>query len=322
MHKLKSLATGNFVCFLLLLLCPVASFSQELSESEKEIISYQNTIRLVNKAIEEGRPSDFYLQDNADSRVSFSPPVDVINTDGLVVKPAPGISPPVEVINTDGLVVKPAPGIINLGSFNPAPADCSLFDVWDDGRGICNRFFSHVEAERHYDAALATVAEANKGRDACLNEFAQYKNDQGQEPILPPTSGVKGCEQILQVEGNRDFIYKQSAPIRQAAAGSPITGFRQEPTLIMNVNISSKGRIPILDSNGDQIVSCPWATADGHRGGRARCTAKTPDVRRKAIANTGSPSILFKVNATQCVLVPDAGRCVNSTKGQCDRLIQ
>jgi hypothetical protein len=197
---------------------------------------------------------------------------------------------------------------------------CTMFDVWGNS-GICNRFPSHVEAEQHYDACFNTVEQFMPKLDSCLNELEQIKNDQDKEPIIPPSTGVKGCDEILQITPDKNFIYKQSAPIRESAIGSPIIGFRQEPTLIMNEDISSKGQIPVLDSSGKQLFTCPWATATGHKGGRARCTVKTSDVRRKAIANTGSPSILFKVNPNQCVLVPDAGRCVNSVKGQCDRLI-
>lgn len=234
-------------------------------------------------------------------------------------KPAPQIGPALETINIDNLIVKPAPGILII---NPAPASCNGFEVWA-GRGVCNQFNSHQEAEQHYSACQATVNQFLPKLDSCLNELEQKKNDENKDPIVPPfqESGVKGCNEILEINPNRNFIYKQSAPIRAGAAGSPITGFRQEPTLIMNVDISSKGQIPVLDSSGKQLFTCPWATAIGHKGGRARCTTKTSDVRRKAIANTGSPSILFKVNPTQCVLVPDAGLCVNSVKGQCDRLI-
>jgi hypothetical protein len=147
-----------------------------------------------------------------------------------------------------------------------------------------------------------------------------------QDPTTPPAnedSGpVVGCPQVISVSsGNRSFIYKQSAPLRAPGHG-PIIGFRQEPTLIMNINISSRGTIPVLDIRGNVLARCPWATADGHSGGRARCSVQTSGIRQAAIRNTGSPSILFKVNPNQCVQVPDAGLCVNSVKGQCDRLIR
>lgn len=253
-----------------------------------EMVYYRMIIALHDRAIREGRAPDYYVN-------IFKKQWEVEQVQK----------------NSDALRV--------VKSFEPGCPNG--FEIWGEGTGICNQFVNHQIAEQHYLAAQTTVNEFLPKLDSCLNELSQIKNDQGQEPILPPTSGVKGCDEILKVEDGGKFIYKQSAPIRASAAGSPITGFRQEPTLIMNVDISSKGRIPILDSNGDQIVSCPWASATGHKGGRARCTAKTSDVRRKAIANTGSASILFKVNASQCVLVPDAGRCVGSTKGQCDRLI-
>jgi hypothetical protein len=151
-------------------------------------------------------------------------------------------------------------------------------------------------------------------------------NDDGtfgsQANISAANTSTSFCPEVLNVTEGRRFIYKQSAPLRTGGPGTPIVGYRREPTLIMNVNISSRGQIPIFDTQGNVLTTCPWASAPDHAGGRARCTTQTATVRRQAISNTGSPSILFKVNSRQCVSVPDAGRCYGSVKGLCNQLIQ
>lgn len=129
------------------------------------------------------------------------------------------------------------------------------------------------------------------------------------------------CSRITPAGNASSTIYKQSAPLRSSGVGSPIVGFRQEPTLIMNRNISSRGTKPIYDSKGNRLATCPWATAIGHAGGRFRCTVQTSSLRRAAIRNTKSPAIFFNVTGKSCVSVPDAGRCIGSVKGLCDRLI-
>ena len=129
------------------------------------------------------------------------------------------------------------------------------------------------------------------------------------------------CGRVTDAGNASSTIYKQSAPLRSGGVGTPIVGFRQEPTLIMNRNISSRGTKPIYDSKGNRLATCPWATAIGHAGGRFRCTIQTSTLRRAAIRNTKSPTIFFNVTGKSCVRVPDAGRCVGSVKGQCDRLI-
>ncbi len=142
------------------------------------------------------------------------------------------------------------------------------------------------------------------------------------EPAPPTGGSTSFCSEVLDVRGGGRFIYKQSAPMRQAGIGTPIVGFRKQPTLIMNVNISNRSTSTIFDTRGNAIGRCPWATAHGHSGGRMRCTMETSSLRQTAIRNTGSATVLFKINDRQCVSVPDAGRCNGSVKGLCDRLIQ
>lgn len=249
------------------------------------------------------------------------------------IQPAPSIGPVLETPSMNGIVIKPAPGIINLNNIVvPTPVakpSCSLFDIWGNNSGVCNKFPSHVEAEQHYEACSARVKELDSQLDNCKNDLAECKNDLTLPPVpsaspmpsSPSGSVVPGCAVIANASESR-FIYKQSAPLRGSAPGSPIIGFRREPTLIMNTNISSRGTIPILDGKGATIATCPWATADGHAGGRARCTAQSASVRQAAIKNTNSPTIYFKLNPELCVRVLDAGRCENSSKGLCDTLIQ
>ena len=256
--------------------------------------------------------------------------------------PKPMVGPLLETINTNGLVVGTAGPVINLGADGPVinlgaakpvlvvPTKpvCKLFDIWGNS-GVCNRFPSHVEAEQHYEASLFTIKELNSKLDVCRNDLVECTNDAVLPPIpvpiatpVPPSgTEVPGCNVIANASERR-FIYKQSAPLRASGIGTPIIGFRKEPTLIMNTDISSKGIISILDGKGASIARCPWASASGHAGGRARCSVQTSAVRQAAIKNTGSPTIYFKVSPELCVRVPDAGRCVNSVKGLCTDLIE
>jgi hypothetical protein len=131
----------------------------------------------------------------------------------------------------------------------------------------------------------------------------------------------RACPKVAEVGGQSSTIYKQSAPLRSGGIGSPIVGYRNEPTLIMNSNISSRGTRNIFDSKGNRLGSCPWATADGHSGGRLRCTMQTSSLRRSALKNTRSSAVYFSVTPKLCVRIPDAGRCYGSVKGNCNRLI-
>lgn len=135
--------------------------------------------------------------------------------------------------------------------------------------------------------------------------------------------GVKKvCRKVVSVTDRSKFIYKNSAPVRSGGIGTSIVGFRQEPTLIMNQNISSRGTATIYDAKGMSIGRCPWASAHGHSGGRYRCTMNTGGLRRTAVAKTRSPIGYFKINRTTCVEVPDLGKCYGSVKGLCNRIIR
>lgn len=132
----------------------------------------------------------------------------------------------------------------------------------------------------------------------------------------------KACKKVLSATDRSKFIYKNSAPLRVGGIGSPIRGFREEPTLIMNQNVSSRGTATILDAKGKKIGSCPWASAHGHSGGRYRCTMKTQSLRRSATSSGGKPTGYFKITPTTCVEVPDLGRCYGSVKGLCNRTLR
>ncbi len=131
----------------------------------------------------------------------------------------------------------------------------------------------------------------------------------------------KACPNVLQVGGQSSTIYKNSAPLRSGGIGTPIVGFRREPTLIMNRRFTTSGT-SIFDSAGTRIGGCPWASAHGHAGGRFRCTMQTGSLRGAAVRNTRKANVFFKVNGSTCVEVPDAGRCYGSVKGLCNQLIR
>jgi hypothetical protein len=128
------------------------------------------------------------------------------------------------------------------------------------------------------------------------------------------------CPKVQAAGSESSTIYKQSAPLRAGGIGTPIVGFRKEPTLIFNRRNFAGGRHTIYDSAGNALGSCPVMSAHGHAG-RARCTMQTSSLRRAAIKNTRSARIYFKISKNLCVSVADAGRCIGSVKGLCDRLI-
>lgn len=129
------------------------------------------------------------------------------------------------------------------------------------------------------------------------------------------------CPTSQDVGSQSSTIYKQSAPLRSGGVGTPLVGYRKEPTLIYNKRNFSGSTATIYDSQGNSIARCPHTSAHGHAG-RARCTVQTTTVRRAAVRRTGSPTIYFKVSGRLCVKVPDAGRCVGSVKGLCNQLIK
>jgi len=133
-------------------------------------------------------------------------------------------------------------------------------------------------------------------------------------------SDIAACTKVTTLP-NGSFIYKNSAPLRSGGVGTPLVGYRKEPTLIMNTRLTSSSTV-IYDSKGTKIGSCPWASAHGHAGGRFRCTMQTSALRRTAVKNTGSPVVYFKTKGTQCVEVPDAGKCYGSVKGLCNQIIK
>lgn len=128
------------------------------------------------------------------------------------------------------------------------------------------------------------------------------------------------CPKVQAAGSESSTIYKQSAPLRAGGVGTPLVGYRKELTLIFNKRNFSGGSHTVYDSKGNSLGRCPVVSAHGHAG-RARCTMQTSTVRRAAIRNTRSPRIYFKVSQNLCVSVADAGRCVGSVKGLCDRLI-
>jgi hypothetical protein len=140
--------------------------------------------------------------------------------------------------------------------------------------------------------------------------------------IAAQAQTIASCSAVEDLP-SKNFIYKNAAPLRSGGPGTPLVGFRRQPTLIMN-KVYSRSRTRVYDSQDNLLVTCPWATAHGHAGGRFRCTNSTAILRRKAIKNTGSPTVYFVTNprTTSCARVPDAGRCYGSVKGLCTTRIE
>ena len=132
------------------------------------------------------------------------------------------------------------------------------------------------------------------------------------------------CSSTISVVGNPGLIYKNSAPLRSGGVGTPLVGYRREPTLILVRNLSSRSTGRIFDKAGNAIGSCPWASAHDTYGGRLRCTMSTSGLRKTAVRNTNSAEIYFLIHGKKklCVKIPDAGRCYGSSKGLCSQLIR
>jgi hypothetical protein len=109
------------------------------------------------------------------------------------------------------------------------------------------------------------------------------------------------CPKVQAAGSESSTIYKQSAPLRSGGVGTPLIGYRKEPTLIFNKRNFSGGSQSIYDSKGNVLGSCPVLSAHGHAG-RARCTMQTSSLRRAAIKNTRSPRIYFKISKTSASL--------------------
>lgn len=132
-------------------------------------------------------------------------------------------------------------------------------------------------------------------------------------------AALKACSKIEAV--NQGYIYKNSAPLRSGGPGTPLVGYRKEPTLIMMKRLVLSRTATIYDQKGNNIGSCPWASAHDAPSGRYRCTMSTSGLRSAARRKTGSPRIFFKISSKLCVEIPDAGRCYGSNKGLCTQLI-
>jgi len=140
--------------------------------------------------------------------------------------------------------------------------------------------------------------------------------------VVAQAQTIASCSTVESLP-SKNFIYKTSAPLRSGGPGTPLIGFRRQPTLIMNKSYTRSGT-KVYDSQDNLLVTCPWAGAHGHSGGRFRCTNSTALMRRKALKSTGSPTVYFVTNprTNSCARVPDAGRCYGSVKGECTMLIK
>lgn len=138
---------------------------------------------------------------------------------------------------------------------------------------------------------------------------------------VSPRAAFDQCKNSVLVTSG-GFIYKNSAPIRSGGVGTPLVGYRKQPTLILLRKGYSKSTTTIYSSTGEKIGRCPWASAHDAAGGRYRCTMNTARLRKAAITSAESATIFISVKANTCVEVPDAGRCYGSSKGLCNQLIK
>lgn len=135
--------------------------------------------------------------------------------------------------------------------------------------------------------------------------------------ISPRLSKV--CENVDELGENQ---YKTNSPVRAQFGNnsSPIVRFALNPTLIFVVGNPAKlPRALVYDKSGNLLTSGVKLGCDAP--GRGVCNARykgfetggqdTRSIRQKAIKNTGSPEIFWKVANNLCVRVPDAGRCYN-----------
>lgn len=143
-------------------------------------------------------------------------------------------------------------------------------------------------------------------------------------PTAVPTPDPLGkvCPKLRTLP-DKGFIYKNSAPLRAGGPGTPLVGYRREPSLLgMARGVLSHSGTTIYDGAGKKLGRCPWTTAHGTSSGRYRCTMDTAGLRRKAFRNTKSPAVYFKLVGKTCLKVPDAGKCYGSVKGLCNRIIK
>ena len=142
---------------------------------------------------------------------------------------------------------------------------------------------------------------------------------QSETPTPSPTrSRFPGSATVIELP-NADFIYKNAAPLRSGGIGTPLIGYREEPTLIFRK--SSGGRLGttlIYDAKGNRLSSCPRASAEGYAG-RYRCTNNTRGMCRQARQTGKSKAVFFKVDRNKYVKVPNSGICYGSDKGLCNR---
>ena len=119
--------------------------------------------------------------------------------------------------------------------------------------------------------------------------------------------------------------YKSNSPVRSCSALTcPIARFALNPTIIFTNEVGACGNqaklgsANIYDKAGNLL--CAGAQRLGCAAKRGTCLSRykadetacnTRVVVKKAIRNTGSPEIFWKVAQGTCFRVPDAGKCYN-----------
>lgn len=130
------------------------------------------------------------------------------------------------------------------------------------------------------------------------------------------------CTNIQELGPNQ---YKTNSPIRARNGdnSSGIVRFALNPTIIfIRGNPAKLGRAAVYDKKGNFLTSGMKLGCDAK--GRGVCNSRykgsesapndTRSIRRRAIANTKSPEIFWKVSPNLCIRIADAGRCYNVKK--------
>jgi hypothetical protein len=79
----------------------------------------------------------------------------------------------------------------------------------------------------------------------------------------------------------------------------------------------------LIDAKGGKLTTCgPKPCRDCSQGFRYVCTTGggTNALAKRAKKNGGSYTVYYKVGS-QCVTIPDIGRCKGSVKGLCNQVL-
>jgi hypothetical protein len=133
---------------------------------------------------------------------------------------------------------------------------------------------------------------------------------------------VSGCSTI---RGLGADIYKNSKPVRACSAiNCPIAYFERSPSLLVNTRGTPRVfAATLIDAKGGTLATCGQkACRDCSQGFRYVCQngGGTNAIAGNAKKRAGSYKVYYKVGS-QCVEIPDVGKCKGSVKGLCNQLL-